>query len=306
MNVREWALPVYTILMQLPTGTLLVLWAQRSFLLRELDERSQDRIFLKPLIIVLVSIVTAIIGAHFHLSEPLLSFMAVFNLGRSWLSREILFTVLMLVGVVFLMELILNHTGRKGLKTALGWLAVFAGMASVYSMSNIYLIPAQTPWNNIATLVSFLGTVLLLGAVTTVALLVMDSVFTRRREPELQAVRTGLLRRSLPVLTVLAATAAVLILVANLHQVDMLRGGDEPAKISLILLFDLYYPLLVVRYLSLFTAVAMLAVAAYRVVKRGLPPPVLVKPAYLALFLAMVAEIMGRFLFYATHVRAGL
>lgn len=306
MNVREWALPIYTILMQLSTGLMLVLWFQRTVRLRSLDESSQDRIFIKPVLIVLVSIITAIVGAHFHLSEPLLSFLAVLNLGNSWLSREILFTMLMLILVVLLVELILNHSGWKNAKTVLGWVVVCCGLTSIFSMSNIYLISAQTPWNNGATIGLFYGSTLLLGATSAVALLLMDAVFSQQREPDLVKVRVALLRRSLPRLAILALATAALILTLNLSQVGLLRSGDQPAQISLTLLFGLYRPLLVIRYLSLFAGVSMLVIAAFSLLKKGFDLPKLVSPVYLSLFLTMVAEILGRFLFYATHVRVGL
>ncbi|HWQ84371.1 MAG TPA: DmsC/YnfH family molybdoenzyme membrane anchor subunit, partial [Anaerolineales bacterium] len=94
MNLREWALPIYTILMQLAVGTLLVLWLIRRFNLERVGGEAMVRILRRPVLVMFFTILIAIIGSHLHLSNPLLSFLAVLNIKYSWLSREIVFTVL--------------------------------------------------------------------------------------------------------------------------------------------------------------------------------------------------------------------
>jgi len=87
MNLREWALPLYTILMQLAVGTLLVLWILRFLYLKQFGESIMDRILRRPVMVMFFTILAAIIGSHLHLSNPLLSFLAVLNVKNSWLSR---------------------------------------------------------------------------------------------------------------------------------------------------------------------------------------------------------------------------
>jgi hypothetical protein len=50
----------------------------------------------------------------------------------------------------------------------------------------------------------------------------------------------------------------------------------------------------------------MLLLAGVWMLKKSKALTELVTPVYLACLLAMVAEILGRFLFYATHVRLGV
>ena len=85
MNVREWALPVYTVLMQLSVGALFTLWMIRSRGLKHHADDVIDRIFRKPVLVVFLTIALAMIGSHYHLSRPYLSFLAVLNFGSSWL-----------------------------------------------------------------------------------------------------------------------------------------------------------------------------------------------------------------------------
>ena len=48
MNVREWALPVYTILMQLAVGALFVLWLIRAFVKSKFSSEQLDQYPAKP------------------------------------------------------------------------------------------------------------------------------------------------------------------------------------------------------------------------------------------------------------------
>ena len=87
MNVREWALPVYTILMQLATGAILMLWILRWLASPKFSPSEMDRIIRNPVMVILVTIIVAMGASHFHLSKPLHSFYAFRNFQTSWLSR---------------------------------------------------------------------------------------------------------------------------------------------------------------------------------------------------------------------------
>ena len=139
MNVREWALPVYTILMQTATGSLSFLWV---FRLRQSRHRGSDESSVSldiPLTIILITIIFAMVGSHFHLSRPYLSLLAVTNLRSSWLSREILFTILLFLFTFSMWVLHRAHRSFERLIDVLGWLGIISGWAMVYCMARIYL-----------------------------------------------------------------------------------------------------------------------------------------------------------------------
>jgi len=307
MNLREWALPLYTILMQLAVGTLLVLWILRFLNLKQVGESTMDRILRRPVMVMFFTILAAIIGSHLHLSNPLLSFLAVLNVKNSWLSREIVFTVLTFLSCAALVDLLGNpQAGRQGLKTALGWTMVFLGFTSIYCMGSIYKLPTQAPWNHWSTILQFYGSSLLLGVTAAAALLVMDTIFSQEHEPELAEVRQQLMGRSLGLFAGLASFALILIIGLNTLQILDTGRGEELAQTSLSLLTGLYRPLLTVRVATLGVAVGIFILVVVRLSRKGYELPRLVIPVYLACFLALVAEILGRFLFYASHVRLGL
>ena len=306
MNVREWALPVYTILMQLAVGTLLSLWVIRAWAMRRFGETTSNQIVRIPVLAILLTIITAIIGSHFHLSRPYFSLLAMLNLGSSWLSREIAFTISFFLLVAGLAYLQWFTQGHLRLQSALGWLGITVGFLSVYSMSKIYLLPTHSSWNSPLTMVIFLLSALLLGATAVSVLLVMDLKVVEVAGKEETAVRRQIIQHSFVWLAGVAGITAVVILTLNLIFIAQLSQGNVSAQTSLILLLGLYQPLFTLRFIALFTGVSWFGLTAFYVHAHSKRPFDITKPIYLTCLFILIAEIMGRFLFYATHVRLGL
>ena len=306
MNVREWALPVYTILMQLALGTLLSLWLTRVFATRRYGRSTIEHITRIPVSAVLLTIIVAIIGSHFHLSRPMLSMLAALNVHSSWLSREIFFTIsflLVTAGLTYLQWLV---PGFDRLKTMLGWVSIVFGILSVYCMSKIYLLPTHSSWNSPVTVISFFLTALLLGITTVAVLLVMDLKISEVADDTETSVRRQLIQHTFVRLAWVAWITAVTQLLLNLYVVVQLNQGDISAQTSLMLMLGLYQPLLSMRYITLFTGVGWFGLAAFVLFRQRKVNYEISTPVYLACLLVLIAEILGRFLFYATHVRAGI
>ncbi|MBN1535400.1 MAG: dimethyl sulfoxide reductase anchor subunit [Anaerolineales bacterium] len=307
MNVREWALPVYTILMQLATGILFILWLIRSSKMQRVSSTDIDKLFRRPILVVFFTILLAIIGSHFHLSNPLLSFLAIRNIKDSWLSREIVFTILMFFSCAALVDQIWKPDKKSQHSTfILGWSAILFGGISIYCMSHIYLLPTQTSWNHWTTILMFFSSSIVLGTTSAVTLLFMDTIFIQKEEPQLAEIRSDILKRSLLMLGYLAIAGFIMVVILNVTQINRMQGGDEHLNISLSLLFDLYQPLVIFRFLILFAGIGVFILTAFWLIKKGKTLTELVVPIYLSCLFVLVAEILGRFLFYATHVRLGI
>jgi anaerobic dimethyl sulfoxide reductase subunit C (anchor subunit) len=306
MNVREWALPVYTILMQLAVGTLLSLWLIRAVSIPRHGRSVIDRIVRIPVLVILLTTFAAIAGSHFHLSRPIFSLLATLNVRTSWLSREVLFTITFLSAVGGLSYLQWFTYGNSRLKTALGWLGILAGSLSVYCMSKIYLLPTHSSWDSPVTVTSFLLTVLILGAATAAVLLVMDLKVSEVAGAAETAVRRQIVQQSLIWLAGAALVTAVVILTLNLIFIVHLSQGDTSAQTSFMLLLGLYQPLFGMRYIALFTGVGWFVLTALILYRSRKPRYQMTTTIYLACLLILIAEILGRFLFYATHVRTGI
>ncbi len=306
MNVREWALPVYTILMQLAVGALLSLWLIRTAAVRQYGRSTIDHIMRIPVLAIFLTIIAAIIGSHFHLSHPIFSLLAALNLRSSWLSREVVFTISFMGAVGSLSYLQWFVRGYPRLKTSLGWMGIIAGSLSVYCMSAIYLLPTHSSWNSPLTIISFLLTVLILGVTTAAVLLIMDLKVSEVAGAPATAVRRQIVHRSFIWLAGVALITAVIILTLNLLLIKSFSQGDISAQTSLVLLLDLYQSLFGLRYIALFTGVGWFSLVAFNLYRNRETRYDIAKPIYLACLLVLIAEILGRFLFYATHVRTGI
>lgn len=306
MNVREWALPVYTILMQLAVGAFVVLWLIRCIAGARRNAGEIDRIMHNPLLVTAFTTFVAMGGAHFHLSKPFHSFLAVLNFKSSWLSREIVFSVLFFLATTSVLYLTHFQSHRRVLITGLGWLAILLGGILIYCMARIYLIPTQAAWNSTTVIFSFFTTALMLGGLAIASLMVLDLKFAEIKKTDDVDLRSDVIRYSYGVLTALTVALVALSLFLTWTQIRLLARGDLIARTSLSLLVDLYMPLFLLRLAFLVYAPASLTYAVVVMYRLNSPPQKLMLPVYLACLLILVAEIIGRFLFYATHIRVGL
>ncbi len=306
MNIREWTLPVYTILTQLSVGALFVTWVLRWLNAARLGAAKFDQSIRIPVLILLATMLVAIFFAHFHLSRPYLSFLALRNLGSSWLSRELLANLVYIVSVCALLFTLWFGQARRGLVTALGWAAIGCGLLTEYCMAQIYVLPSQPYWNSELTSVSFLVTTGLLGVLTIPVVFVMDLIFQKSQAQEVETVHAQLLESSVGRLAVAAIPLAIFMAVINYFQIAYLLSGAKAAQASLNLLLNIYQPLLILRLVLAFTGVGWLGVTALQLNQKKFLPDGLLLNSFIACLLVMVAEILGRFLFYAIHVRIGI
>jgi len=306
MNVREWALPVYTILMQLAVGALIVLWLIRYLAGSKFSPQEIDRIISNPILVIAFTAVVAMGGAHFHLSKPFHSFLAALNFKSSWLSREIVFSVLFFLTTMSVLYLTYFQTHRRKLISILGWLAIMLGITLIYCMARIYLIPTQVAWNSTSVIFSFYATALMLGCMAIATLMMLDLKFAEIKKTDDVELRSQVIRYSSGGLTVLTAALVALNISIIYIQIRLLAQGDLIARTSLGLLVDLYLPLFLLRLVFLVYASLSLIYAVVRMYRLHSTPQSLMTPVYLSCLLILVGEIIGRFLFYATHIRVGL
>ena len=307
MNLREWALPIYTILIQLATGLLFSLWIIYTVSSLKFRIKKEILSLLKmPALIIFATIVFGVIGAHFHLSRPYLSFLAIRNFHTSWLSREIHFTVLFSLFTGLLLLLLWFDLGSISLINCLGWIAVLTGLITIYCMSQIYRLPTQIIWNTSATMFSYYGTTFLLGAPSIIVVLLMDYRISSSHDPSATDLKAKIIKTAFPWSIGSTVASAILIIVVFLCQITSLRHMNEPSAIaSLDLLFNLYRPLLFLRYTLLLAGIAMAILWWRRLATNKALINELLGPLYIACMFVLTAEIIGRFLFYASHVRIG-
>ena len=298
MNLREWALPVYTILVQMATGALAALWIFRSLGAAKFGKEQMDGLTRNPVTIILLTIFVGMVGSHFHLSRPYLSFLAVSNFGSSWLSREILFTILfsLMVGVLWFLQYFV-------LKDILGWLGVFFGGVTIYCMSRVYQLPTQVVWNTPITTYSFFATAILLGVLATAALLIFDlKLFEIQGKGDL-ILHADIVQNSLRWLAGIGIFMVLVVIYLDYLLIVTLQSQGSIAHLSLDLMFNLYKPLLIFRLVTLIAGVGWLSISVFT---KKVSSQHLIVPVYMSCLMVLIGEILGRFLFYAMHIRLGI
>jgi anaerobic dimethyl sulfoxide reductase subunit C (anchor subunit) len=173
-------------------------------------------------------------------------------------------------------------------------------------MARIYLIPTQVAWNSTSVILSFFVTALTLGGMTMALLMVLDLKFAEIKKSDDVELRVQVIKQSFAGLTVFTIFLIAIDAAITFIQVRLLAQGDVVARTSLSLLVGLYMPLLIMRFVFLFFAAIAMGVAMYRMWQANLLPQSLMMPVYLSCLLILVGEIIGRFLFYATHIRVGI
>ena len=102
MNTKEWALIAYTILTQMSVGAFVVLGLAHTYALRKAGEKQANALSNRALLAIGPVLVLATLASLFHLGNPTNAYRAISNIGSSWLSREILLTLLFIgAGGVF-------------------------------------------------------------------------------------------------------------------------------------------------------------------------------------------------------------
>jgi hypothetical protein len=147
---------------------------------------------------------------------------------------------------------------------------------------------------------------MLLGVMAMAALMIMDLIFAEVRGQEDSLVRPMMIQKNLVWLTGLALACVVVTLSLYFFQISSLSRGDETVRTSMRLLMELYQPLFGMRLGLMLAGVGWLAYSVYRMLSRERKIQELLTPIYLSCLMVMIGEILGRFLFYATHIRLGI
>lgn len=306
MSIREWALIIFTILGQMSVGAFLVLGFVHFFAARKAGVEEADRLSDRALLAIGPVLVLGMLASLFHLGNPLNAYQAVANVGTSWLSREILSGVIFAVlgGLFAIMQW--RKIGSFALRNVIAWITALVGLVLVYSMSQVYTLPTQPAWDTWATPVTFFVTTLLLGSLAMGAAFVANCAFLdKSRDANLQT-QTELLRGSLRWI----ALASILLLgveliVSPLYIASLAVGGNVALE-SVKLMIGEMGLVMALRLILVFIGAGVFGVFLYQNTLSAGKMSAVNAFAYGAFVLVLVAEVLGRFLFYATHIRIGI
>lgn len=278
MNLRDWALVAFTLLMQASVGILLVVSVVPLAGGRQAAAPASRMAV--PVAIAGIAAASALAVSLLHLGHPLQAWLAVANVRHSWLSREIVLALAFVLAAA-----LFARTHIHGAASALSLFAtaatVVTGIAVVFAMARLYMIAGQPAWNRLATPAGFFATTALLGLVVV---LTMATPLLAPRAARLLGVA------ALAILVV-----QVLLVPASLTAV----AGEPSAAISAASAGHAAAWLAAGRIVAAVVA-AVLLVALLRS-GPGFPAANATRVAILVL--VSLSEILGRTLFYATAVR---
>jgi anaerobic dimethyl sulfoxide reductase subunit C (anchor subunit) len=306
MELRGWSLIIFTILEQMAVGAFLIFGILHYWASRRTTAENADRLSNYGLLALGPLLALALIASIFHLGNPLNAPRAVTNLGTSWLSREIFFSVLFVVvgGVFAVMQW--REIASRAVRNTIAFIAALLGLALVYSMGRVYQLEAQPAWNSWVTSLSFFVTAFLLGMAAVGTAYVATYRIFRRQDPACEEAICALLHGALRWLALVAIILVGIELVVAPLYIGALAIGPEAARGSAELLVIDFGALFTIRLVLAFIGAGLLAVLIYQAASAPGQETRLAYLTYSAFALVLISEVVGRFLFYASHIRLGL
>lgn len=306
MNVSEFALVVFTIAAQMSVGAFWVLGGVHYFATRHSGIDEADRLSDMALLAIGPVLALGLLVSVLHLGNPLYAPRAVLHLGSSWLSREILFGILF-AGFGFLFAIMQwRKIGSPRLRNIVALVAAVMGFGLVYSMAMVYFTLRSVPaWGTWATPVSFFTTTLLLGSLAiSAAFVAAYTVLRRRNDPHMEKQRE-ILRITLRWMALLAVAMLGVHFIVQPLYMGYLGVSGPTAERSASVLYDDHGWLFGLRMLLLFLGAGVFSLFVYQLARSSQNFRLVSTLAYSAFALVLVAELIGRYLFYESFARIG-
>ena len=306
MNTHEWALIVFTILNQMAVGSFLILGIVHTYALRKKGMEQADQLSDRAMLSIIPVVGLALIASLFHLGNPINAPHAIANLGTSWLSREILFDLIFATLALVFAIMQWRKIATFAVRNVIAWIAAIVGLVFIYIMSHAYMLPTEPSWNTLATPVSFYSTTFLLGSLAMGVAFVANYAYVQRHNPGCASDQCELMRDSVRGISIAAIVFLGVELVTIPLYVTNLATAGQAGQASIHLMIGSYSLVFVLRLVLGFVGAGIFGVFLFRNAVSAGREKILGYLVYSAFTLVLVAEVMGRFLFYATHVRIGI
>lgn len=212
MLQKDWSLIANSILIQLAAGLVAFGAFYRSGFLNRAGGDTLIMATAGGMIWAGPIILSAMILSLFHLGQPLRAYRAVTRIGTSWLSREVFFTGAFLL--LWATSVAMDKSGQASMIWI--WLTAAAGVLSIWSMSGIYAKTGRPGWKGLSPYLSFFGTFLIFGVISSSLLLSA----------------TGLSHAIAPAFPVLALLILVLRLWYAFRLFSTLQGGAPEHRLD--------------------------------------------------------------------------
>lgn len=302
MTVREWALVTFTILSQMSVGSFLVLGVVHFFSIRKAGLDEADRLSDRALLAIGPVMILAMLASLLHLGNPINAPRAIMNFGTSWLSREIMFGVLFAAAGGLFAVMQWRKISTFSVRNVIAWVAVLFGLAHVFSMAQIYRLDTQPVWDTVATPITFFTTTLMLGLLAMGAAFVANYAYVKKHTPDCAELQCELLRGTLRWISIAAIVSLGIEFVVLPVYISYLATSKTAVGAAIMLSGD-YSLVLILRLVLAFFGAGILGAFLYQAATTPGKEHTLSNLAYGAFLLVFTAEVLGRILFYATHIQ---
>ncbi|HHX7270439.1 TPA: dimethyl sulfoxide reductase anchor subunit family protein [Yersinia enterocolitica] len=280
MGWHEWPLVVFTVLGQCVVGGFIVLGLALIF--GGLSRGQQQRVH-RSMFALWVLMALAFIASTLHLGSPMRAFNSLNRVGESALSNEIAAgSVFFAVAGFYWLLAILNK-----MPALLGkiWLvvAMVLGVVFVYAMCRVYSIDTVPTWDNIYTPLGFVLTAFISGPMLGYLLLQWADI-------------NGRAMLQLPMISVLALIISLASVIMQAASLPLIYSSVQQAS----QLIPDYGTLMVWRLVLLVLGLGCWICPLIR----GRTPMTL--GMIFAMLLIIVAELIGRGVFYGLHMTVGM
>lgn len=160
--MHEWPLVIFTLLMQLSIGCVVMAWFYQQFAFEDLRKDELVHVVRPAIMMAFFFSLVGLAASFVHLGNPFHAFYTLSHVSDSWMSREILFTSAF-IGLLFLSIIFILVRGHVSF--GLVALTAITGLIDIYMMAAIYDHSIFTLWNGWQTYAAFYGSALLMGSV---------------------------------------------------------------------------------------------------------------------------------------------
>lgn len=309
MEANEWALIIFTTIMQMAVGSFVVLGGVHFFAVRRYSGKDADLLADRALLAIGPLVVLSLLVTFLHLGNPTNAPRAITHFSSSWLSREIILSMVFTVGGAVFAFMQWRKMGTAQIRNAIALAVAAIGLVLVFSMSEIYNILVTVPaWHTPATPVTFFLTTFLLGTLAIGAAYVTTYWYMRSKESLTDnATQFDILATTLRWMALLSIVLlGIQFVVIPLHLADLATQASPAADESLSIMLNDNGLLFALRLVLLFLGAGIFTLFVYINASSEAKVRIAGNLAFAAFALVFVSEIIGRFLFYASMARIGL
>jgi len=276
MLSEDLSLVGFTLAIQMAVGLLAVAAVFEGWVVLSDHQGANWAVFVSVMKTVFVLLVVGNFAATFHLSNLKNAIHSLRNLKSSWLSREVLLTMILTGYVILLTPLAIFRLVTLPVFLAAIAVSAIIGIVLLFVMSKVYLLRTVATWNRLTTPLDFVIAALLLGlsAYISIKVSILPS-FIPSINPDVL------------ILTIISVFAVGIRLTTILF-ISLQQTGSTPRKQPRWIIMQTMH--LAGGLIFLITAVAF-----------HLPMAV-----YLAVILIAISEIMGRIEFYNSYKTVGI